>query len=181
MMKKIVWLVAVALVLSAAPAMAKEGYYISAILPNETISGDAGANLSSGSGWGARAGLGFNRYLAIEGTYTTTKHDITGGPSVDLNGLAGDIKLNFPLTSLDSNNVMTVEPYILLGYEHYELTTTPSAKGDGTQYGIGLEVYLFRELSINAGWTKTKVTFKDGFSVDGDVTRVDFGILYHFI
>jgi len=126
--------------------------------------------------------VGFNRYLAVEGHYSTTKHDVTGGDSVDLKCLAGDIKLSFPLTSLDSAQVMTVEPYIIGGYGHYEMSTKPdSLKSDGFQYGIGIELYLFRELSVQAGWTDTRVEFKDGGSFKGDVKTVDFGLNYHFL
>ena len=175
-------LVAVAVCLFfATPVMAKEGFYIGAFYPSESISGDAGTNVDSGGGWGVRAGVGFNRYLAIEGHYSTTKHDITGGESTDLKCLAGDLKLNFPLTSLDSAQVMTVEPYIMGGYGHYEISNTESFKSDGFQYGIGLELYLFRELSVQAGWTDTRLEFKDGGSVKGDVKTVDFGLNYHFM
>ncbi len=181
-MKRIVLMAVALCLLFAAPVMAKEGFYLGVFYPSESISGDAGTNVSSGGGWGFRAGMGFNRYIAIEGHYSSTNHDITGGSSADLKCLAGDIKLSFPLTSLDSARVMTVEPYIVAGYGHYEIKpANESFKSDGFQYGIGIELYLFRELSVQAGWTDTRVEFKDGTSVKGDVKTVDIGLIYHFL
>lgn len=172
-MKKVGFLVVAVLLLVASPVIAKEGFYLGAFYPTETISGDAGTGTSSGGGWGVRAGEGFNRYLSIEGRYSDTKHD-----SAHLKGLAGDLKLNFPLTSLDSAQVMTVEPYLMGGYAHYEVSGSGTPKSDGFQYGIGIELYLFRELSIQAGWTDSKVKFE---GASGDVKTVDFGFIYHFI
>ncbi len=182
-MKRIILMAVAVCLLFAAPVAAKEGFYLGAFYPSESISGDAGDNVDSGGGWGFRAGVGFNRYLAIEGHYSTTKHNVTGGESFDLKCLAGDLKLNFPLTSLDSAQVMTLEPYVLAGYGHYEAKNplNETVKSDGFQYGIGIELYLFRELSVQAGWTDTRVEFKDGGSVKGDVKTVDFGLNYHFM
>ena len=173
-MKKALLLLAV-LLLVASPVMAKEGFYLGVFYPAETISGDAGSTTttSSGGGWGLRLGEGFNRYLSIEARYSDTTHD-----STHLKGLAGDLKLNFPLTSLDSAQIMTFEPYIMGGYVHYELSGFGSPQSNGLQYGIGVELYLFRELSIQAGWTDSKVEFN---SNSGDVKTVDFGLIYHFI
>ncbi len=185
-MKKIMLTAVAVCLLVASPVMAKEGFYLGAFYPSESISGDAGNNVDSGGGWGFRAGVGFNRYLAIEGHYSTTKHNVTGGEAFDLKCLAGDIKLNFPLTSLDSAQVMTLEPYVLAGYGHYEAknpVTNETTKSDGFQYGIGIELYLFRELSVQAGWTDTRVEFKNtpAGNLKGDVKTVDFGLNYHFM
>ena len=124
-----------------------------------------------------------NRYIAIEADYTATKHDVTGGSSLDLKGLAGDVKLHFPLTSLDRAQVMTLEPYLLIGYDHVEATqSSQTFKSNGVQYGVGLELYLFRELSVSAGWTKTAVSFDTTpKKTEGDIKTIDFGITYHVI
>jgi outer membrane protein with beta-barrel domain len=180
-MKKALLLAIAACLLFAAPVMAKEGFYIGAFVPTETLSGDAGTNVDSGTGWGLRAGVGFGRYTAVEAAYSSTKHDVTGGTSTDLKGLAGDLKLHFPLTSLDSAQIMTLEPYFRLGYAHYEASKPSTAKSDGFQWGFGIELYLFRELSINAGWTKTSVSFDTNPKTEGDIKTVDFGVMYHFI
>lgn len=176
-MKKYFASVVVALVLAAAPVMAKEGFYAGVFMPTTSFSGDAGSGVSSGNGWGVRVGSGFSRYFAIEGNYSTTTHD-----SVDLKGLAADLKLNFPLTTLDSAQVMSLEPYILLGYAHYERGNSTTWKSDGAQYGFGIELYLFKELSVNAGWTRSAISWDTTpRETDGNATTVDFGILYHFI
>jgi hypothetical protein len=179
-MKKSLLLAVALLALMVSPVMAKEGFYVGAFMPTNTISGDAGRNVDSGTGWGLRAGLGFNRYVAIEANYSKTNHDISGGSSADLKGLAADVKFNFPLTSLDSAQVMSLEPYILLGYGHYEVSQTTTSKSDGGQWGFGIELYLFRELSVHAGWTKTSVSFDTTPKSDGSVKTVDLGLIYHF-
>jgi hypothetical protein len=172
MKKSLLFVLAICL-LGAAPAMAKEGFYIGAFYPTESINGDAGNGSSSGGGWGLRAGAGMNRYFAFEAHYSDTKHN-----SVDLKSLAGDAKLSFPLTTLDSAHVMSVEPYAMAGFAHYESGNSTTVKSDGFQWGIGVELYLFKELSVNAGWTTTNVKFD---SATGDVRTVDFGLIYHFL
>ena len=182
-MKRIFLLILVGLLSIASQAVAKEGFYVGIFYPNETLSGDAGQDTKSGGGWGFRAGMGFNRYMAIEGHYSKTTHDISGAnESFDLKSYAGDLKLNFPLTSLDSAQVMTLEPYIMGGYAHYEASGAgDTVKSDGIQYGFGIELYLFKELSVNAGWTKSSISFDSTPKRDGDVKTVDFGVMYHFI
>ena len=180
-MKRTLLLAVVVVMLAASPVMAKEGFYIGAFVPANSLSGDAGKDVSSGNGWGLRAGMGFNKYIAIEGNYSSTSHDVTGGDSGKLNGLAADLKLNFPLTSLDSAHVMTVEPYVVLGYAHHEIKFDKTYKSDGAQWGFGIELYLFKELSVQAGWTRTSVSFDSSPKRDGDITTIDFGLIYHFI
>lgn len=180
-MKKLLVMAVAALVFTAAPVMAKEGFYIGAyFVPSVDISA---VPVESGSGYGFRAGLGFNRYFGIEGSYEATEHDLTGGGSADLKGVAVDVKINFPLTSLDSNNVMTLEPYLRAGYGvDYELSwDSGSSSGSGLRLGLGLELYLFKELSISGGWTRTRVSFDDPIDKDSSIRAFDVGLNYHFI
>ncbi len=180
-MKRYFLLVVVALVLIASPVLAKEGLYIgAAFIPTNSLHGDAGSLVDSGTGWGLRAGVGANRYFAIEANYIETKNDVTGYSSAYLKGLSADVKVNFPLTSLDNAQVMTVEPYLKGGYAHYEINKPTSAKSDGLQWGFGVELYLFRELSINAGWTQTNISWDTSPKADGRLRTVDIGIMYHF-
>lgn len=177
MKKFFLWAVA-AIMFTATPVLAKEGGYIGAyLLPTVKISG---ISVDDGSGYGFRAGLGFNRYLSIEGSLEMAEHDVTGGGTADLTGLAVDAKINFPLTSLDNYNVMTLEPYIRLGYGvNYELKNGGSSTdGSGSRFGVGIELYLFRELSVNTGWTSTDVSFDN---TDADVRTFDVGVNYHFM
>lgn len=182
-MKKSLWSAVIACVLFATPVTAKEGFYLGAFFPTESISGDAGENLDSGSGWGLRAGFGLNRYVSFEGKFSRTEHDVKtgGGSSVDFDALAADVKLNFPLTSLDRAQVMTLEPYLLAGYAHYEASNGTTHKSDGFQWGFGIELYLFRELSVQAGWTRSEVSFDTTPEAKGNVKTVDVGLIYHFL
>jgi hypothetical protein len=175
-MRRVILFAIAGCMIFASPVMAKEGFYLGLFYPTEAISGDAGRGANSGGGWGVRLGSGFNRYLSLEGHYSSTSHN-----SADLNGLAADLKLNFPLTSLDTDQIMTVEPYIIIGYGHYEFGKSSKVKSDGVQYGFGVELYLFRELSVQAGWTKTSVSFDSTPKSEGDVKTLDLGLIYHFI
>jgi len=185
-MKKTLVLMVIALTLIASPAMAKEGLFIGAqLIPSIDISGDAGNGLDDGSGYGFRLGLGFNKYFSIEGVLERTELDIVGGGTMELDGIAVNARLNFPLTTLDSANVMSFEPYVLAGYGMYEATSGgQSSDGNGFRLGIGIEQYLFRELSVNIGYTSTSVTFDataGSPKQDGTIRVIDIGLIYHFL
>ena len=120
-----------------------------------------------------------NRYFAVEGSYETAEQDVDGGGSYDLKGLAVDLKVNFPLTTLDSNNIMSLEPFIRLGFADYELSSSGSStSGNGMRFGVGIELYLFKELSVSGGWTRTTASFDDE---DARVKIIDLGLNYHFM
>jgi len=185
-MKKILIGVVLALTLIAAPAMAKEGFFVGAsLIPSVDISGDAGNGLTDGSGYAFRVGLGFNKYFSIEGVLERTEMDMVGGGTMDLDGIGVNARLNFPLTTLDSAKVMSFEPYVLAGYGMYEASWTgDSTKGNGFRLGIGIEQYLFKELSVNIGYTSTSVTFDataGSPKSDGTIRVIDIGLIYHFL
>ncbi len=178
-MKKYLVLAVLALALVASPAMAKEGFYLGAYIPFNHISGDI-SGLDDGAGLGARAGIGFNKYLALEGSIFKTKHDFSGGTTEDFKGATVDLKLNFPLTG------SKMEPYALIGIGGYRLEGNGfDYKGGGAQFGVGLDMYLYPELSFNAGLTWRKITFDSGtpgnVDVDANVRTFDIGITYHFL
>jgi opacity protein-like surface antigen len=182
-MKKALIMMVLAMTLIASPAMAKEGFFVGAsLLPSVDISGDAGKGLGDGSGYAFRLGLGFNKYFSIEGVLERTKMDITGGGTMDLDGIGVNARLNFPLTTLDSAKVMSFEPYVLAGYGMYDAKPSggSSRSGNGFRLGIGIEQYLFRELSVNIGYTSTSVSF-DNPKEDGTIRVIDIGLIYHFL
>ena len=53
--------------------------------------------------------------------------------------------------------------------------------GNGFRFGIGIEQYLFRELSVNIGYTSTSVTFDTNPDRDGTIRVIDIGLIYHFL
>lgn len=172
-MKHAIQVLVAAFLLSSAPVMAKEGHYLGLFLLDASVSGSAGSSPDTGSGYGLRAGLGFNRYFSVEGSY---------GNSGDLTAGVADFKINFPLTKIDTYDVMTVEPYINAGYGVYDLDIAGVDAGSGLRLGFGVEVYLFKELSIQGGWSKANVNFDSGGSSFGlDIKTVDVGLVYHFL
>jgi opacity protein-like surface antigen len=185
-MKKALIMMVLAMTLIAAPAIAKEGLFFGAsLIPSIDISGDAGNGLDEGSGYGFRLGLGFNKYFSIEGVLERTELDIVGGGTLELDGMAVNARLNFPLTTLDSANVMSFEPYVLVGYGIYETDHGGQwSNVDGFRLGIGIEQYLFRELSVNIGYSSTSVTFDATVGSpkqDGTIRVIDIGLIYHFL
>jgi len=176
------WMLAVlAVMLIAAPAVAKEGFYFGVNLLFNDISGDVNSPswLDSGNGLGLRGGYGLNKYLAIEAGVWKTKHDITspGGGTADLKAGTLDLKVTFPLTGSH------IEPYLLAGVGTYTLEQNGfSEDGKGGRIGIGMDIYLFPELSFNVGLTRNNVTFShNGQDKDGKINTLDFGVTYHFI
>ena len=136
-----------------------------------------------GHGYAFRLGLGFNKYFSIEGVLERTTLDLKGGGSTDMDGIGVNARMNFPLTTLDSAKVMSFEPYVLAGYGMYDAKPSggTSHSGNGFRLGIGIEQYLFRELSVNVGYTSTSVTFDTNPKEDGTIRVIDIGLIYHFL
>ena len=178
--KRILLAVVLAAVLAATPAAAKQGFYLGMNLLFNDISGDMNTPewVTSGSGLGLRAGFGVNRYLAFEAGLWETRHDLTaGGGHSDLKAGTLDLKINFPVSGSH------IEPYILAGVGTYTIVRNGvEADGDGVRFGLGVDIYLFPELSFNVGLTRNNATFKPaGRDADGRITTMDFGLAYHFL
>ncbi|MEK6743770.1 MAG: outer membrane beta-barrel protein [Nitrospirota bacterium] len=168
------------LVLNGAPAAAKDGFYLGVNVLFNDISGDldTSANVEAGHGMGLHGGFGLNRYLAIEAGYWKTKHaNRYSGSAADLEAGTIDIKINFPL--VESH----IEPYLLVGAGRYTIEQNRlSEDGKGGRIGIGMDIYLFPDISCNVGFTRNNVTFtRNSADLDGRITTMDFGITYHFI
>lgn len=158
---------------TATPGMARPGAYIGV----ETVFNDIGGNIdpakliASGSGPGVKGGFGVAGYLAFEASYWITKHDLEGGLSLELEGLTGDVKVNFPV------KYSPVEAYLLAGVGRYMLD---AERGRGWHYGAGMDIYLFPSVSFNTGLTRRIIDIGTTARVSGTVTSLDFGFAYHF-
>jgi hypothetical protein len=176
-MKKPMLAAVIAVVLAAAPVMAKEGFYLGVNLLYHDFSGDTN-DLDNGNGLGLRGGFGLNRYLAFEAAVFSTDHDVQSGGSTDFEGATIDAKLSFPLSGSQ------IAPYIFGGVGTYKLDNYHGASPDGTggQLGIGIDIYLFPELNLNVGLNRRNITFDASpRDIDAKVTTLDFGITYHFL
>jgi len=173
-------LTVVLLLFIAAPARAKEGFYLGANVQFNDISGDINSpeTVHSGYGRGLRGGIGLNRHFAIEVGIWKTKHPpANGGSAADLEAGTLDLKIGFPLSG------SYFEPYFLAGAGSYTIEQGGiSSDGKGGRIGIGMDIYLFPALSLNVGFTYNKVTFTNsGQDIGGKITTTDFGLTYHFI
>jgi hypothetical protein len=174
--KKFILSAATACMLIATPALAKDGLYLGLYVPFDSFSGDVA--LDSGNGLGLRGGIGFGRYFSIEGTLFRSDVDVKGtNQTADFKGGTIDAKLHFPLSGSH------MEPYIMLGIGSYKIENSTTIKGNGGQLGFGVDFYMFPELSFNAGFTSTAITFDEGTPGDLDATvrTFDFGLIYHFL
>jgi hypothetical protein len=161
--------------LTATPALAKEGFYLGANILFNDFSG-AIDDLDSGHGLGLRGGYRLNRYLSFEAAVFTTSHDVQSGGSVDFKGGTIDAKLNVPLTGSH------IEPYLYGGVGSYTLEGSgSSADGKGGQVGVGLDITLFPELSFCVGLARRSIVFDTTPEQKGKVTTLDFGFTYHFL
>lgn len=163
-----------ALLLTIAPAIAKQGFYIGPEIVFNDIGGQVNSEnmIASGSGLGLKGGFGFNRNIAVETSFWMTDHDAAGGRTVDLKGLTIDMKVTFPIANSH------IEPYILAGIGQYRLEST---RGDGGNFGAGIDVYLYPWLTFNAGLTRRIIDFGTTPKVSGEVTSMDIGFVYHFM
>jgi len=164
----------------AAPAVAKEGFYLGANVQFNDISGDINSpkTVNSGNGRGLRGGFGLNKYFAIEAGVWKTEHTPTNdGSAAYLEAGTLDLKISFPLSG------SYIEPYLLVGAGSYTIEQNRiSRDGKGGRIGIGIDIYLFPALSLNVGFTHNKVTFANsGQDIGGKITTTDFGLTYHFI
>jgi hypothetical protein len=164
----------------ALPAAAKEGFSLGVNMLFCDVGGEINTPqwLDSGSGLGLHGGFGFNRYFSIEAAIGRTKHDrIAGGETVAVKWGALDLKINFPLK--DSH----IEPYLLIGYGIFTFDAAEASEnGTGGRIGIGMDVYLSRDISFNVGMTWNNPTFKhNNVDAGGKIQILDFGISYHFI
>jgi len=179
-LKKILFMSMLAIVLMVSPASATSGFYLGVNLLFNDISGDVNSAdvYDPGSGLGLRGGFGLNRHIALEAGLWQTRHDLkAGGGKADVKAGTLDLKINFPISGSH------IEPYILAGVGTYTLEQNGSSEdGDGVRFGLGMDIYLFPELSFNVGLTRNTVTFKHGGrETDGKITTMDFGLSYHFI
>jgi hypothetical protein len=164
----------------AAPAVAKDGFYLGVNVLFNDITGEINApeNIKSGNGLGLHGGFGFNQYIGIEAGVWKTKHpNILGGKAAYLEAGTFDLKVNLPIAGSH------IEPYLLVGVGSYTIKQQGiSDDGKGGRFGLGMDIYLFPDISFNVGITRNSVTFThNSINMDGKITTMDFGIIYHFI
>ena len=174
-------ILAVALLLIfAQPAAAKEGFYLGVNVLFNDINGDINTpeNVDSGNGLGLRGGFGLNNNIAVEAGVWKTKHsNKLAGKSADLDAGTIDLKISFPLVGSH------IEPYVLFGAGMFTIEQKGiSDKGKGGRVGIGMDIYLFPDISFNVGFTRSNAAFThNSADMDGRITTMDFGISYHFL
>jgi hypothetical protein len=162
-------------ILAATPAPAREGFSLGANVLFNDFGGDID-DLDSGVGLGLRGGYRLNRYLSFEAAVFKTDHDVRNGGSVDFKGGTSDAKLSVPLAGSH------IEPYFVGGVGRYKLEGSGSSTdGKGGQVGVGLDIFLFPELSFNVGLARRYITFDTAPERKGTVATLDFGFTYHFL
>jgi hypothetical protein len=82
-----------------------------------------------------------------------------------------DAKLLFPLSGSH------FEPNVMIVVGSYKIENSNALKGNGGQLGFGVDIRMFPELSFNAGFTSTSITFDEGTPVNLDATVRTFDVV----
>jgi hypothetical protein len=178
-MKRTIVFAALSLLFVASPSAAKEGLYFGANILFSDPSGGL-SNLDSGNGFALRGGIGIGRYLSLDASIFKTAHDLKDGSgTADLKGGMIDAKVSFPISGSH------IEPYIFGGAGTYKLEyPSVTRDGRGGLLGVGIDIYLFPQLSMSVGLVQTNISFDataGNPSMRGEVTTLDIGLTYHFI
>lgn len=180
-MKKILVLAVLAVVLVAAPVMAKEGAYLGAGLYLNEIVGDDLDVFDPGIGLGLRFGYNFGS-VALEGNFIRVDH--SGDPGVadgTFTNLSADFKIFFSQPD-DSNQF-----YGLVGLGVYELDLDNgnNLEGNGFNLGGGMEHYFNEQVALNLSAIYRFITYDEvnGTSIpdlDGDALSLEAGVNFYF-
>ncbi len=179
MKRNLAALLALAACIVAVPSQAKQGFYLGANMLFNDFGGEVN-DLTSGNGLGLRAGYGLNRHLSFEAGLFKSDHDLKNGAgTADFKGGTIDAKVDFPRSGSH------IAPYISAGVGVYKLDyPLETVDGKGGQLGVGMDIELFSEVSLNVGLAWKSITF-DATATSpkrtGTVTTLDFGVTYHFI
>jgi len=167
------------LLLSAAPAAAKDGFYVGAGTLFNNIRGDTTApeSFEAGNGPALFGGLGFYGNFAIEAGVWKSKHPAKpGGSANDLEAGTLDLKILFPI------HESHIEPFVLLGAGSYTIEQGRFTEhGKGGRIGVGIDIYLFPDIALSVGFAQSHITFRSNTAdPDANITSMQYSISYHF-
>jgi opacity protein-like surface antigen len=188
-MKKLIFVVVTAIVLSAAPAGAssdsqiEQSGFIGVFYPRITFRGDNQPDTGDGVGikFGGIIGKSFGAYLSAFRTW----HDDGSNPKAVFTGLTGDFKLSVPLFRL-------VAPYGSAGLGRYVLENRNTVyRGNqegsginGYQVGAGLDFRLSELFTFTVGYTKRRMEFDSGtpggIEIHQQIREYDAELAVHF-
>jgi opacity protein-like surface antigen len=186
----------------AGPAAAREGFYLGAFYPRNSIAKDI-EGLERGDGLGVRAGLGTGEHFAMELAFFETDHAVGAAEEWKFKGGTFDLKVFMPITGITN-----VEPFITGGIGKYSLDTPTGVyrgnvdqiyrytESDGTvhdwktsffngyQFGAGANIFISPELSVDLGYVVRKMYFDwntpGGEELRSRVRSLEAGVSYHF-
>ena len=201
-MARVVTILLFVMALLVSSAEAKDGFYIGAYYPYNSISKDI-QGLESGGGLGLRAGVRSGDHFGLELSFFETRHKFNGDEEVEFEGGTLDLKFLMPITGLP-----LLEPFVFGGVGKYVLEY-PTVKyrgnvdqfyryteADGTvhdaktsflngyQFGLGADIYLGPELSLGVAYAVRKMYFDWGTPGNQElrarVRSFEIGVNYHF-
>jgi len=183
-------LAAIACVSAAPMAKAEVGGFHLNITPyGGFATWDEGVNVQDKFLYGARLGLGFGRYIGVEGTWGQTNsktHDFAGGQSyvTDFAPLAPaqDIKATHMAADLVLNLVPNapVDPYIQGGWSQVKFAPDDSSSNETTNSGFnvaaGLKLHFSPRVALRLEARDVMVSFDDDAKANGapDKTQSNF-------
>jgi hypothetical protein len=188
-MKKILSLATLAVLLSCAPANAKEGPYLGAgTVYNDPVS-SAINDIKPAFGYDFKFGYNFGP-VAVEGNIIGSTHGDTlqGFGTADFSGFSFDVRI-FTSPFDDPNQF-----YFLVGFGTYSIDQfnpnygDTTLNGSGVNFGAGLEHYLNEQISLNVGALYRIIKYDEfdaggiAYSADikGDTLSIEAGLIFHF-
>lgn len=185
------------LVAMASVASAKEGFYIGAQIPYNTIGGDFdGKTISKydpAAGLGLLAGYTFPINLAVEVDIARSAHSWKYDTSLATysgTDVFTEVSLNGKYSFVVSNEF---QPYLFAGIGSFAISgkdlatdKTETLSGTGVNAGVGADYYFTPNVSAGLGVIQKFITY-DKYSggtliknIKGDTTTVRFDVGYHF-
>lgn len=190
-MKKILFLAVAAVMLIAAPAMAKEGPYIGVGLTYVGMVGDPGyfKTVDAAMGLELRAGYSLGS-IAFEGNLIGSTHQDSqpGFSDGDFKGASIDLRLSF------SQEQDPTQFYLLVGLGAYKFTRTDTSHsnyyeltGGGVNLGAGFEHFFNQQVAIDLRGVYRAIQYdvdKNGApyatGIDGDAFTLGAALNLHF-
>ena len=173
-MKKILALAVLAFALMAAPAMAKEGFYIGGGMELNRIVGSDVDQWANGVGVDLKVGYNDSAPRGQAGLeidwFKTVHPGKTGYVDATLSGLSVNLKLFI------TEAKAPIEVYLLAGYgffkidfDHADAFGYTGLLGKGVNLGIGFEVSITEHIALNVGGTYRFITYNKATDSVGTV------------
>lgn len=154
----------------------KTGFYAGLAYSCMQLTADTPDHEHMGNGISALAGYNFNKFLAVEGRYTTTLGDVNY-KTWNVDEDRSDDITNIALYLKPQYSFGTVGAYGLVGYGQTTFDNGTSFSENGLQYGAGLTANINESIQLFVDYRRLyDDTGFDGNAVDSDIAANSWSI-----